>query len=115
MGIKNPSTYGEWYWKNKVEADAAFDEQKEDALSPLFAGLIGSIPEIKELPASMRQFLYSLSSPRSAGLGTLLQLTGGEFLAEVLKEALNPAFTIMKRANNRRSLETWLTGKEAVT
>lgn len=115
MGIKDPATYGDFWWKNSVEAQEVFDEQKEDALSPLFAGLIGSIPEINELPTSIQVFLSSLSEPRSAGLGTLLQLTGGEFLAEVLKDALNPAFTIMRRATNRRALETWLTSKEAVT
>jgi len=115
MGIKDKATYGEYYWAMQVEAQAAFDEQKEDVLSPYFAGILGDIPEIKELPSSMRGLLYALAEPSSAGLGAFLSLTGAEFTAEMLKDALAPAMTMLKRATNRRTLETWLTSKDAIT
>ena len=115
MGIDSPSTYGEHYWKNSVEAAEFFDEKKEDALSPYFAGLIGDIPDIGELPDSVQSFMNVLREPHSAGLGGLLQLTGAEFAAEILKDSLAPAMSMLKRATNRRAKETWLTSQEAIT
>ena len=115
MGIDSPATYGEHYWRKSVDAAEFFDEKKEDALSPYFARLIGDIPDIEELPDSIQSFMNVLREPHSAGLGGLLQLTGAEFAAEVLKDSLAPAMAILKRATNRRAKETWLTSQEAIT
>lgn len=115
MSIKSPATYGEWYWAQNVEAQAAFDEQIEDVMSPLFRSVLRDIPEISELPAGTQQFLNALTEPHSAGLGALLKLTGAEFGAEVLKDAIAPAMAMLRRATNRRARETWLNAQQAVT
>ncbi|KKM21053.1 hypothetical protein LCGC14_1639310 [marine sediment metagenome] len=115
MGILDKTTYGEYYWAMQVEAQAAFDEQKEDALSPFFAGILGSVPEIEELPASMQHFLNVLREPHSAGLGGFLVSAAGEFAAETLKDLIKPGMAMLNRSINRGSLETWLTSKEAIT
>ncbi|GAI56338.1 unnamed protein product, partial [marine sediment metagenome] len=36
MGIKDKSTYGEYYWAMQVEAQAEFDEQLETAYAGYF-------------------------------------------------------------------------------
>lgn len=113
MSIKSPATYSDWYWKNSVEAVAAFDEQLEDAISPFFRGLLNDIPEISELPRGMRTFLEAFAEPPAAGFGDLIKLTAGEFGAEVLKDTISPAMLMIKRAVNRRTLETWLTSQQA--
>jgi len=115
MSLDSPITYAEWYWKHNVDAQKAFDESVEDAMSPLFSGLLGDIPEISELPAGTQQFMRTLAEPSSPGLGALLKLTGAEFAAEVLKDALAPAMSMLKRYTNRRARETWLTAEQAVT
>ncbi|GAI66739.1 unnamed protein product, partial [marine sediment metagenome] len=69
--------------------------------------------EISELPSGMQTFVRALGSPPSAGFGDLIKLTGGEFAAEVVKDAISPAMSMMKRAINRRSKETWLTSQQA--
>jgi len=115
MGIKDKATYGEYYWAMQVEAQAQFDEAIEDAMSPLFSGLLGDIPEISELPAGTQSFMRTLAEPRTAGLGALVSLTGAEFAAEMLKEGLSPFMGMLKRLSNRRSRETWLTAPQAVT
>lgn len=115
MSIKNPATYSDWYWKNSVEAQAQFDEDIEAAFAPLFSGLFADIPEVNELPAGLRQFMRTLANPPSAGFGDLVKLTGAETAAEVIKDAIQPAMTMLKRKINRASLETWLTAQEAVT
>lgn len=115
MGIKDKATYGEYYWAMQVEAQKEFDEAIENALSPLFSGLLSDIPEISELPAGTQFFMRTLADPHSAGLGSLISLTGAEFAAEMLKEGLSPFMSMLKRLSNRRSRETWLTAPQAVT
>lgn len=115
MAVKSPTTYGDYYWAMQVEAQQEFDESIEDALSPYFRGVIGEIPDIEELPTATQNLIRSLAEPHSAGLGSLLQLTGAEFIAEILKDALAPSMAMLKRATNRRTKETWLTSQEAIT
>lgn len=113
MAIKDKATYGEYYWAMQVEAESMFDEQIEDAMSPLFASVFGDVPEINDLPIGTQKFLHALIEPHSAGLGALLKLTGAEFAAEILKDAISPAMAMLKRATNRRAKETWLTSAQA--
>ena len=115
MSLKSPITYAEWYWKHGVDAENAFDENIENAMSPLFSGLLGDIPEISDLPPGTQHFMRTLAEPQSPGLGALLKLTGAEFAAEVLKDALAPAMAMLRRATNRRARETWLDAPQAVT
>jgi len=115
MGIEDKSTYGEYYWAMQVEAQSAFDEQVEQVISPMFRGIINDIPEISELPTGTQTFLRLLAEPPSPGLGSLLQLTGAEFAAEIIKDALAPALSMLRRSTNTRSRETWLNAQQAVT
>ncbi|GAI88673.1 unnamed protein product, partial [marine sediment metagenome] len=115
MGVKSPETYGDYYWAMRVEADKVFDESIEDALSPLFSGLLSDIPDISELSAGTQNFIRTLAEPHSAGLAGFLQLTGAELGAELLKGALAPARAMLHRLNMSRSRETWLTSAEAIT
>ncbi|GAI30163.1 unnamed protein product, partial [marine sediment metagenome] len=115
MGIADKTTYGEYYWAMQVEAQAKFDEDIENAISPYFRGILANIPDLAELPSGMQTFIHSLAEPPSAGFGDLVKLTGAEFGAEIIKDAVEPSMTMLKRAINRRSLETWLTPLQAVT
>jgi len=115
MSLDSPISYSDWYWKHGVDAQNAFDENIENAMSPLFRGLLNDIPEISDLPAGTEFFIRTLAEPGSPGLGALLKLTGAEFAAEVLKDALAPAMAMLKRLTNRRARETWLNAQQAVT
>ena len=115
MGIKSPETYSDWYWKNSVEATAEFDENIEAALSPLFKAIFDDIPEIVELPKGIQGFLQALTAPETAGFGGFITAAGGEFAAEIVKDAISPAMSMMKRYVNTRALETWLTTLQADT
>ncbi len=115
MTLESPQTYAEWYWKNGVEADQAFDESIEQAMSPLFKGIMSDIPDISELPDGVEFFLRALAEPESPGLGGFLTSAAGEFTAEILKDAIAPAMSMLKRFTNKRGRETWLTSNEAIT
>ena len=112
MGIENPQTYADWYWKNSVEASEAFDEQIESAFAPLFAGVLRDLPDIDELPAGIKTMLLNLAEPPSAGFGGFAIGVGVEMIDEVLHSLMNPAMKMMSRAINRGALETWLTSAE---
>ncbi|GAJ06191.1 unnamed protein product, partial [marine sediment metagenome] len=97
MGIESPATYGDYYWKNSVEATEAFDEVMENALSPYLRGIFADIPGIRELPSGLQSFMRAMAEPPTAGFGDLIKLTAGEFGAEILKDAIAPAMSMMKR------------------
>ncbi|GAF99129.1 unnamed protein product, partial [marine sediment metagenome] len=113
MGLKDKSTYGEYFWAMQVEAQDAFDENIEDAISPYFRAVMNDFPELYDLPSGMRSLFSAMAEPPSAGFGDLIKLTGGEFAAEVIKDAVEPAMKMMKRQINKRSKETWLTTPQA--
>lgn len=115
MSIKSPSTYGEWYWAQNVEAQREFDEGIEQVVSPILAGVLRDVPEINELPPGVQAILRMAAEPTSPGLGGFLTVAAGEFTAEVLKDAIAPAMNMLRRATNRRARETWLTSQQAVT
>ncbi|GAI53915.1 unnamed protein product, partial [marine sediment metagenome] len=102
MSLESPITYAEWYWKHGVDAEKAFDETIEDAMSPLFSGLLSDIPEISDLPSGTQNFMRALAEPHSAGLARYLVSAGGEFGAEVIKDAIEPFMKMMRRHVNRR-------------
>ena len=112
MGIKDKATYGEYYWAMQVEAQAAFDEELESALSPFLADVLRDIPEIDQLPTGTRNLIQSLAEPPSAGFGGFITAAGGEFAAEIVKDMINPAMKMMTRSINRRAKETWLTSPQ---
>lgn len=114
MSLKSPITYAEWYWKHSVDAQGEFDEAIEDAMSPQFASLFDEIPEFSELPAGVQSFLHPLVEPHSKGLAGFLTAAGGEFAAEILKDALEPSMKMLKRFINKRAKETWLTSEQAI-
>ncbi len=115
MGIEDKQTYGEYFWAMNVEAQAAFDEQKETAFAPYFRGLISELPDTKDLPTGMRNFIGALSDPPSAGFGGFALGVGVEMIDETLHTLLNPMMKMMGRSINRRAKETWLTSEQANT
>ena len=114
MGIKDKQTYGEYFWAMQVEAQAAFDEQIEDTISPIFQGFLGDIPDLDKLPASVQRLLHTLAAPSHAGAGDLAKITAAEFGAEVLKDTLKPGMSKFTRWVNRGALETWLNSEQAI-
>jgi len=115
MGIKSPSTYSDWYWKNSVDATAEYDEQMEFAFAPYFQGVLADYPEIADLPTGLQTFVRTLAEPPSAGFGGFALGVGVEMIDETLHTLMNPMMKMMGRSINRRSKETWLTVQEGNT
>ncbi len=115
MGIKSPSTYSDWYWKNSVDASELLDENMESAFAPYFKGLFADFPEIAELPSGMQTFVRTLAEPPSAGFGGFALGVGVEMIDETLHSLMAPMMKMLSRSINRRAKETWLTSEQANT
>ena len=115
MGIKDKSSYGEYYWAMQVEAQRAFDEGIEEAFTPYFRGIIADLPAISDLPSGMQTFIRVLAEPPSAGFGGFALGVGVEMIDETLHTLLNPMMKMMERSLNRKARETWLTAEQANT
>ncbi|GAH52725.1 unnamed protein product [marine sediment metagenome] len=115
MGIKDKATYGEYYFATQVEANGLYDEELESAFAPFFQGVLSEFPELDELPPGIKNFVKALSEPPSAGFGGFALGVGVEMIDEVLHTIFGPVTAMMKRALNRRALETWLTPAQVNT
>lgn len=115
MGIKSPTTFGDYYWSKQVEAANFADEQIESAFAPYFAGVLSEIPYLDAVPSRMQALIRSLADPPSAGFGGFALGVGVEMVDETLHSLMAPAMKMMSRSINRRAKETWLTSSEVNT
>jgi len=113
MSLESPLTYAEWYWKYGLDERKAFDETTEKVLAPVYSRIFADIPELSQLPAGVIELSGLLSRPPSPGLGGFALGVGVETIDEILHTALAPMMSMVRRAINRRTKETWLKMDEA--
>jgi len=112
MGIKDKQTYGEYYWAMQVEAQKALADDSEKALTPYIAALLADIELPPETPAGLKNLVRAISSPPDFAFLPHLIGVGVNAVDELLDVAFTPALSMLKRWNNRRTLETWLTSSQ---
>jgi len=113
VSVKNPITYGDYYWKQQVEAQETFDEVLESNFAPLFASIIPDILDIEGIPVGIQNFLNLLSTPEHAGFGGFAMGLGMDTVDGYIRSGTKPLMTMLERTYNRRSMEKWLTSAEA--
>jgi len=115
MGIKDKQTYGEYYWAMQVEAQKAFAEEGEQALVPYIAAILADAELPPETPAGVKNLIRALASPPSFEFLSTMAGVGLNAVDEVLDLVFDPILKMMKRFNNRRTKETWLTSSQVNT
>lgn len=115
MGIKSPTTYGDYFWAKQVEATAQFDEDIESAFAPYFSGVLAELPYLDEVPPRLRGFIKALAEPPSSGFGGFALGVGVEMVDETLRSLMSPSIKVLSRVINRGAMETWLTSEQANT
>ena len=115
MAIKSPSTYGDYYWSQQVEASKFFADEAEEALAPFMSALIADIPDISLMPDSIQKLITSLVKPESFAFLPFMAGVGVNAIDETLDIAFESAYLAMKRLNRKRTLSTWLTPAEVNT
>ena len=115
MGIEDKQTYGEYYWAMQVEAQKAFSEDSEKILSPYIAAILRDAELPEETPAGIKSFIAALASPPSFTFLSTMAGVGLNAVDEVLDLVFDPILTMMRRANKRRTKETWLTSSQVNT
>jgi len=113
VSVKNPITYGDYYWKQQVEAQETFDEVLESNFAPLFASIIPDILDIEGIPVGIQNFLNLLSTPEHAGFGGFAMGLGMDTVDGYIRSGTKPLMTMLERTYNKRSMEKWLTSAEA--
>ncbi|GAI56452.1 unnamed protein product, partial [marine sediment metagenome] len=115
MSLESPISYADWYWKHSVDAQKTFSEDAEKELAPYIAGILADAELPPETPAGVKNFIAALSSPPSFSFISTMAGVGLNAVDEVLDLVFDPILTMMKRANKRRTKETWLTSSQANT
>ena len=115
MSIDSPISYGDWYWKQSVDASFAADEQLEDVLAPFFSSLLSEIPLIDEMPSGIRSVLQQFAEPIHGRMGGFALGAGIDTIDSYLRTMLAPMLKIVERKTNSKALETWVTSEQANT
>jgi len=107
MGIKDPSTYGDWYWKNSVDAAKFLAEESEQELSAMAARLMGRLDIGEVLPAEFMDLFREIEAPAGAFLGEI----GGRFVSEIADGAVSRTASPLMESIGYLSYMKWPTKK----
>lgn len=91
MAIKTPTTYGDYYWAQQVEAAKVLGEDTEKALAASVAGLFNSLGMRDVLPDGFNTFFDSMTQPESFAWGAVLARFGSEMADSVLSQTMGAA------------------------
>jgi len=115
MSIESPATYAEWYWKHSVDAQKQLAEDGEKVMAPYMADILADAVALEETPDSIKNLIRAVTEPTDfTWVGTMMGV-GINAVDEVLDLVFDPILKMMKRANNRRTKETWLTTEQVNT
>jgi len=115
VSVKSPVTYGDYYWRQQVDAQKLIADDSEKAMSSYMGSLFGDIPNIDLLPTGIRNFVRALAEPASFAFLPFMAGVGINAIDEALDIAFDPLFTALKRDHKKHSRETWLTSAQANT
>jgi len=115
MSLKSPISYADWYWKHSVDAQKEFADDSEKTLAPYIAAILADAILPDETPNGVKNLISALSQPPSFSFLSTLAGVGLNAVDEVLDLVFDPVLTMMKRANKRRTKETWLTSEQVNT
>jgi len=113
MGIKEKSTYGEYYWAMQVEAQNAYYEGVEKDLSGYFSGLLGDIVAVEKLDPGIKRFFTSFIEPEAQAMGAVGLRFASEIGDMIAGQALAPYARVAAQALEAKVLSNILTPTEA--
>ncbi len=88
-GVKEPITYGEFYWAGQVDAQKVFAEDLEQAVKPFIPSIFAD-PEIRAaMPFDVLGKIEGLLEFPSPGLAEV----GGRFVSEIADQAVSMVMT----------------------
>lgn len=99
MGIKDKSTYGEYYWAMQVEAAKAIAEDTEKELCAMASRLMGRLDITEVLPNELKDLFDEIEAPAGGGLSEI----GGRFVSEIADGAVSKAASPLMDAMGYRA------------
>ena len=91
MSIDSPATYGDWYWKNSVDARMFENEEYEKELAPTIQQVMGGLGISDKLPSGLSTLFSNMTNPSAPAWASVM----GRFLSEtadgIVGQSLNHA------------------------
>ncbi|GAH69172.1 unnamed protein product, partial [marine sediment metagenome] len=91
MGIKDKSTYGEFYWAMQVEANFLEQETYERELAPFVADYINELVGLDKLPSGFQSLIGQIKSPTQQATANVLMRFASEVADNVVGKVTDPA------------------------
>ncbi len=84
MGVKNPQTYGDYWWAQNVDANKVFADDEEQSLKPHLDGVLALVDDLEGFPPAILSFLRAVGTDGNFGLAEIgkqsLSATGNQSL-----------------------------------
>ena len=91
MGVESPETYGDYYWRQQVEAQKLYFDDVEKETSSYIAGMFESLGIRDVLPSAFGRYVDGMTSNKSFAWGAILARFGSEMADSVLSQTMSHA------------------------
>ncbi len=102
MSIKNPSTYGEWWWAQNVDASKQFNDDKETVLQPYIAGLVDLVADLDGMPPELLAPLKAVGQAGHFGVADIAVGASSASAQSGLMAGLSPLLRGIGQSANKK-------------
>jgi len=102
MGVKNPQTYGDYWWAQQVDANKVFADDEEASLAPHLQGLLGLVGDLDGFPPAILSFLSAIGTSGNFGLAEVGKQTLSSVASGGLTSGLTPFLRSLGYAANAK-------------
>jgi hypothetical protein len=103
MSIANPTTYGEWWWAQQVDANKTFADAQEKVLAPYINGLVGLVEDLDGFPPELIAVLKGVGTAGHFGVADVAMGTAGNTAQQGILSGISPLLRAVGYSANMRS------------
>lgn len=102
MSIANPTTYGEWWWQQQVDANKTFADAEESAIAPHLQALLSMVMDLEEFPAALSSMFNAVGTPGHFGLNEIAKESLAQSGSASVTAGLSPFLRSLGYAANKK-------------
>lgn len=102
MSIANPTTYGEWWWAQQVDANKTYADAQEQVLAPYIQQLVGLVSDLEGFPKELIAPLIGIGTPGHFGVADVAVGVSAETAHTGLLAGVSPLLRAVGISANMR-------------
>lgn len=102
MSIANPTTYGEWWWSQQVDASRTFADEEEAVLAPFAQALFATVSGLEGFPPEIASMFNAMGTAGHFALKGVVSSAMGTAAEQGLLSGFSPRLRAIGYAANRK-------------